>query len=227
MFALQRTSSLGQLEWPRASRREHAGHEQQHLASSEPASVSPFGSNRGGGGGLAGCCPRSRASRGLLGHDHDLIIMQSTLGAALAVSEQRFAGTALGAVMGALLTTYFGSNLIVFGLGVFVIGLVCAALRLEDAYRLASVYLGDCHALCPHQTSVDSCGSPVHRSLGRNRSRFGADCLMAGGRTEGKSRVAWFPLGIGSVNYFAGAAAAACSRSTSLRRAALPRSARK
>jgi uncharacterized membrane protein YgaE (UPF0421/DUF939 family) len=70
-----------------------------------------------------------------------LIIMQSTLGAALTVSEQRFAGTALGAVMGALLTTYFGSNLMVFGLGVFVIGLICAALRLEDAYRLASVTL--------------------------------------------------------------------------------------
>jgi uncharacterized membrane protein YgaE (UPF0421/DUF939 family) len=70
-----------------------------------------------------------------------LIIMQSTLGAALAVSEQRFAGTALGAVMGALLTTYFGSNLIAFGLGVFVIGLICAALRIEDAYRLASVTL--------------------------------------------------------------------------------------
>ncbi len=52
-----------------------------------------------------------------------LIIMQSALGAALAVSEQRFAGTALVAVMGALLTTYFGSNLIAFGLGVFVIGL--------------------------------------------------------------------------------------------------------
>ena len=30
-----------------------------------------------------------------------LIIMQSTLGAALTVSEQRFAGTALGALMGA------------------------------------------------------------------------------------------------------------------------------
>jgi uncharacterized membrane protein YgaE (UPF0421/DUF939 family) len=43
--------------------------------------------------------------------------------------------------MGAPLTTYFGSNLIVFGLGVFVIRLICAALRLEDAYRLASVTL--------------------------------------------------------------------------------------
>jgi uncharacterized membrane protein YccC len=70
-----------------------------------------------------------------------LIIMQSTLGAALTVSEQRFAGTASGAVMGALLTTYFGSNLIAFGLGVFAIGLICAALRIEDAYRFASVTL--------------------------------------------------------------------------------------
>jgi uncharacterized membrane protein YccC len=70
-----------------------------------------------------------------------LIIMQSTLGAALAVSEQRFAGTAVGALMGALLTTYFGSNTIVFGFGVFAIGLICIALRLGEAYRLASVTL--------------------------------------------------------------------------------------
>jgi len=70
-----------------------------------------------------------------------LIIMQSTLGAALTVSEQRLAGTAMGAVMGAFLTAYFGSNVIVFGLGVFALGLVCCALRLEDAYWLASVTL--------------------------------------------------------------------------------------
>ena len=43
--------------------------------------------------------------------------------------------------MGALLTTYFGSNTIVFGLGVFAIGLICAAVRIEDAYRFASVTL--------------------------------------------------------------------------------------
>ena len=70
-----------------------------------------------------------------------LIIMQSTLGAALTVSEQRLAGTAMGAVMGAFLTAYFGSNVIIFGLGVFALGLVCCALHLEDAYRLASVTL--------------------------------------------------------------------------------------
>jgi uncharacterized membrane protein YccC len=70
-----------------------------------------------------------------------LIIMQSTLGAAMTVSEQRLAGTALGAALAALLTTYFGSNTVVFGLGVFAIGLICVALRLGEAYRLASVTL--------------------------------------------------------------------------------------
>jgi uncharacterized membrane protein YccC len=70
-----------------------------------------------------------------------LIIMQSTLGAALAVSEQRLAGTALGAVLGALLATYFGSNVFVYGAGVFAIGLICAALRLGEAYRMGSVTL--------------------------------------------------------------------------------------
>jgi hypothetical protein len=50
---------------------------------------------------------------------------------------------------------------------------------------------------------------------------------MAGGRTKGKSGAAWFPFGIGLSQLLRGCAAAACSRSTSLRRAALPRSARK
>jgi uncharacterized membrane protein YccC len=70
-----------------------------------------------------------------------LIIMQSTLGAALAVSEQRLAGTALGAALAALLATYFGANVLVYGAGVFAIGLICAALRLGQAYRLGSVTL--------------------------------------------------------------------------------------
>jgi uncharacterized membrane protein YgaE (UPF0421/DUF939 family) len=78
-----------------------------------------------------------------------LIIMQSTLGAALAVSEQRLAGTALGAALAALLATYFGSNMIVFTLGVFAIGLICAALSLGEAYRMASVTLAIV-VLIPH-----------------------------------------------------------------------------
>lgn len=43
-----------------------------------------------------------------------LIVMQSTLGAALTPSRQRFVGTALGAAAGALMATYFGASTIVY-----------------------------------------------------------------------------------------------------------------
>jgi uncharacterized membrane protein YgaE (UPF0421/DUF939 family) len=70
-----------------------------------------------------------------------IIVMQSTLGAALTVSWQRFAGTVLGAATGALLSSYFQSNLAIFGVGVFLLGLACAILRLATAYRFAGVTL--------------------------------------------------------------------------------------
>jgi fusaric acid resistance family protein len=44
-----------------------------------------------------------------------LVITQSSLGAALAVSRQRFAGTAVGAAVSALVATYFGPRVLVFG----------------------------------------------------------------------------------------------------------------
>ena len=71
-----------------------------------------------------------------------MIVMQSTLGAALTVSGQRFAGTALGCAMGALLAAYFQGSAIFFSVGVLVLGLVCAALRLDRAaYRFAGITL--------------------------------------------------------------------------------------
>jgi uncharacterized membrane protein YccC len=71
-----------------------------------------------------------------------LIVMQSTFGAALPISVQRFAGTAVGAVCGALAATYFHSNIAVYGITIFLIGLLCAALRIErTAYRYASITL--------------------------------------------------------------------------------------
>jgi uncharacterized membrane protein YgaE (UPF0421/DUF939 family) len=70
-----------------------------------------------------------------------IIVMQSTLGAALTISWQRFAGTVLGAAAGALLSTYFHANLAVFGAGVFLLGLICAVLRLRSAYRFSGVTL--------------------------------------------------------------------------------------
>jgi uncharacterized membrane protein YgaE (UPF0421/DUF939 family) len=69
-----------------------------------------------------------------------LIILQSTLGVALTVSEHRLAGTALGAAVGAVLANHSQANLIVFGAGIFLLGLICAALRLDRAaYRFASI----------------------------------------------------------------------------------------
>jgi len=71
-----------------------------------------------------------------------LVVMQSTLGATLLISVERVAATALGALAGALLATYFTGNLIVFPVAVFVLGLFCAAFRMEkSAYRYASVTL--------------------------------------------------------------------------------------
>jgi uncharacterized membrane protein YccC len=71
-----------------------------------------------------------------------LVITQSSLGAALTVSRQRFAGTALGAAVAAVVATYFGSHLLEFGVSVFVAGLLCALARLDhSAYRFAGVTL--------------------------------------------------------------------------------------
>ena len=71
-----------------------------------------------------------------------LIVMQSTLGAALPVSVQRFAGTGIGAAVGAATATYFHSSVWTFGIAVFLVGLLCAVLRVErSAYRYASVTL--------------------------------------------------------------------------------------
>jgi uncharacterized membrane protein YccC len=71
-----------------------------------------------------------------------VIVMQSTVGAAVTISKHRFVGTALGAATGAVLSTYVGSSWVVFGLGLFALGLICAALGMErNAYRYAGITL--------------------------------------------------------------------------------------
>jgi|SRR5579859_1318663 len=71
-----------------------------------------------------------------------LIVMQSSLGAALPVSVQRFAGTAVGAIFGGFVGTYLPGNVAAFGVALFAIGLLCAALKVErSAYRYASITL--------------------------------------------------------------------------------------
>ena len=67
-----------------------------------------------------------------------IIVIQSTLGAAWTTAKQRFIGTALGAVFGGLLTSYFEPQLITFAAAIVVLGLMCALLHLDQsAYRFA------------------------------------------------------------------------------------------
>jgi uncharacterized membrane protein YgaE (UPF0421/DUF939 family) len=71
-----------------------------------------------------------------------LVVMQSTLGAAWAISKSRLIGTALGAALGALLANCFSPGIILFGLAIFALGLICAVLRLDQsAYRFAGITL--------------------------------------------------------------------------------------
>lgn len=71
-----------------------------------------------------------------------LVVMQSNLGAALPVSVQRLAGTALGAAVGALAGTYYPGNALVFGACIVILGIVCVPFRFErSAYRYAGITL--------------------------------------------------------------------------------------
>src|SRR5215475_15987565 len=58
-----------------------------------------------------------------------LIVMQSTLHAALPISVQYFAGTAAGAAVGAITDSYFPDNVWAFGAAVFVMGLLSVVLH--------------------------------------------------------------------------------------------------
>jgi uncharacterized membrane protein YccC len=69
-----------------------------------------------------------------------LVVMQTTLNAALPFSAQYFAGTAVGALLGAFIDHYFPGSIWAFGAGVLVIGLLGVALQVpRSAYRYASI----------------------------------------------------------------------------------------
>ena len=71
-----------------------------------------------------------------------IVITQSSLGAALAVSRQRIHGTVLGTALGALVATYFGNSLVVFGISIFILGLLRAVTRADrTAYRFGGIGL--------------------------------------------------------------------------------------
>lgn len=71
-----------------------------------------------------------------------LVITQSSLRETLSLSWQRFIGTTLGALFGAIVAIQIGPNLLAFGAGVLVLGLLCALVGFNrPAYRFAGVTL--------------------------------------------------------------------------------------
>ncbi|MGA8622123.1 MAG: FUSC family protein [Candidatus Sulfotelmatobacter sp.] len=69
-----------------------------------------------------------------------IVVLLSTVNP-LTVAWQRFVGTALGAALGALIATFFHPNWIVYGLGMFICGILSALLRIGSAYRFAAITL--------------------------------------------------------------------------------------
>ena len=67
-----------------------------------------------------------------------IVILLSTIDP-MTLAWQRFAGTAVGAALGAVIATGFSSNWIVYGAGILVCGIISAMLRLATAYRFAAI----------------------------------------------------------------------------------------
>jgi len=71
-----------------------------------------------------------------------LVITQSSLGAALSISGERFIGTLVGAAVGATVAACFGPNVLIFGASIFLLGFLSAAVHSHrPAYRFAGVTL--------------------------------------------------------------------------------------
>jgi len=69
-----------------------------------------------------------------------IVIIQSTI-PPRTLGWQRFVGTALGAVLGAALATFFHPSALVYGLGILVCGVLAWLLRVGAAYRFAAIAL--------------------------------------------------------------------------------------
>ena len=71
-----------------------------------------------------------------------VVVMQSPLGDTVRLAIERIVASALGASIGAIESTYFGANLLVFALAMLLLGLISFALRLEKVgYSYACITL--------------------------------------------------------------------------------------
>lgn len=69
-----------------------------------------------------------------------IVILLSTINP-LTLAWQRFAGTAVGALLGALIAVNLRPGWIVYGAGIFLCGILSSMLRLHSAYRFAAITL--------------------------------------------------------------------------------------
>jgi uncharacterized membrane protein YgaE (UPF0421/DUF939 family) len=69
-----------------------------------------------------------------------IVILLSTINP-LTLAWQRFVGTALGAVVGALIASFFRPTWFIYGVGIIVCGILSCILRLGSAYRFAAITL--------------------------------------------------------------------------------------
>src|ERR1017187_5016541 len=69
-----------------------------------------------------------------------IVIVQSTI-PPRTLGWQRFVGTAIGAVLGAALATFFSLSVVVYGLGILLCGVLAFLLRVGGAYRFAGITL--------------------------------------------------------------------------------------
>jgi uncharacterized membrane protein YgaE (UPF0421/DUF939 family) len=69
-----------------------------------------------------------------------IVIIQSTIDPKT-LAWQRFAGTALGAVLAALIATFFPANALAYAVAIFLCGMLCGLLRVGGAYRFAAITL--------------------------------------------------------------------------------------
>lgn len=69
-----------------------------------------------------------------------IVVVQSTI-PPRTLGWQRFVGTALGAVLGAAIATYFSPSALVYAVGIFLCGTLAWFLRVGGAYRFAAITL--------------------------------------------------------------------------------------
>jgi uncharacterized membrane protein YgaE (UPF0421/DUF939 family) len=69
-----------------------------------------------------------------------IVIIQSTISPHV-LGWQRFVGTAIGAVLGSALATFFPPTTLIYGLGILLCGVFAWVLRVSGAYRFAAITL--------------------------------------------------------------------------------------